>query len=311
MGMIEYFLIRYSKLHSYNYDNITMVIVVELSKLLVCILIYGLTTHRFLLLDMTSRNNLKHGIFYLVPAFVYACYNNFTYYNLANVDPSTFQIIMQSRLVITALLLYIFCRKIIIIEKWLALILLIIGIIIKNYQYVHLNDFSVLTSIFFQASLSSIASVYNEQLYKSDIRTSIYLQNGYLYLFGTIFNMLFSLVSYKQLTINAVRVSNSEWNTITIGIILCNIFVGLSASFIIKYLDSLVKNIYSTLEISLTAILTVIIFKINYNWIDILSCLIVSMSILLYSFSSKQTFRIYNSVPDILKSKKYPECIEV
>ena len=378
VGILEYFLIRIAKLHvnaanantnaanananaanananaananvnaanANDFDNTAVVITVELSKLIVCIVLYYFANRTlstslpsiespshesspsitlkqpneslFLLKQLTQKENLRWGLYYLVPAGLYALYNNLTLFNLGHVEPSTFQIFMQSRLFITAILVQILFRRNLSLQKWCALVILVLGIALKNYQTFYLNQMSltVIAFIMLQAFLSSIASVTNEVLFKTKMTTSIFVQNGYLYLFGIIFNGLFYIIrlylnftpslsvttpALEQVLVLVLAPAPAPTTSLSFlirftpmiiidpffwGIVICGTIVGLCASFIIKYLDTIVKSVYSTLEISVTAIISCLVLGTRLEILDISACVIVSAGVFCYSIN--------------------------
>ena len=299
VGILEYFLIRISKTTGNNFQNSTVVVLVEISKLLVSAFLYAVlksdeNSSRIIFYELTKRDNLKTGYLYAIPAFFYAIYNNLTLFNLGKVEPSTFQIFMQSRLFITSILVYFMLDRPLKLEKWLALILLASGICLKNYQFLYLDktNYLVVCYILFQAGLSSFSSAINEKLFKQDMGQSIFLQNGYLYFFGSIFNIIFN---YKHNHYSQDLLNPYFW-----AIVICGVTVGLCASFIIKHLDTVIKSVYSTLEIPLTAIISAFILGTNLSQLDILSCIIVSFAVCWYS-------ALISCSRKILESKLYVE----
>lgn len=57
-----------------------------------------------------NRNIL---VLYFIPAFLYCLYNNFSFVNLSTFDPTTYYILLQLRVVVTAIVFQVSSQKVI------------------------------------------------------------------------------------------------------------------------------------------------------------------------------------------------------
>lgn len=86
----------------YDYNVTTVVMLTELFKLFASTLLY-LRDHSFQTLLSEISKNRKVLFLYFVPALLYCFYNNLSFVNLAAFDPTTYNLLLQFRVVITGL----------------------------------------------------------------------------------------------------------------------------------------------------------------------------------------------------------------
>ncbi|XP_076320702.1 UDP-galactose transporter senju isoform X2 [Tachypleus tridentatus] len=108
----------------------------ECLKLLVSTVIYLKDNSVHQLFHDTFKN-FRVLLFYLVPAFLYCLYNNLAFINLAVFDPTTYYLLLQFRVVVTAVIFQILFKKHLSKKQWISLILLTCGCIIKQLKVSH------------------------------------------------------------------------------------------------------------------------------------------------------------------------------
>lgn len=123
-----------------GFNSVIVVLLVELTKLLICLIVYLLRSPQAgglggavsdLFRDIKAYRKLL--LLYLVPASLYCLYNNLTFVNLSLFDVSTYYCLMQFRIVLTALIYQILFQRRLNTIQWTSLIILTIGCIIKQY----------------------------------------------------------------------------------------------------------------------------------------------------------------------------------
>jgi UDP-sugar transporter A1/2/3 len=263
-------------------------------------------TFRSLLFNVIKGFNVL--VLYMVPAFLYCLYNNLSFYNLAVFDPTTYFLLLQFRVVITGVLFQIIFKKYLSRKQWLSLLLLTLGCMVKQIDFGDSKSPAPLTTthdeatrmkntsgfdlsinavfILIQTICSCLAGVYNEYLLKNkgeDI--NIYIQNVYMYIDSIICNALILLVQGNILS--AFRTENlvEVFQPGVVMIMINSCAIGITTSFFLKYLNSILKTFASALELVFTAILCRILFSIPVHINTIVSIAVVSFAIYLYSQS--------------------------
>jgi len=224
--------VQKSRIHGFN--SIVVVLLTELTKLLICIVVYLIRTNcDVLCLIKDVKKNIRLLALYLIPSFLYCLYNNLTFINLELFDLTTYYCLMQFRIVLTAIIYQLLFRRKLSATQWVSLILLTVGCLIKEYGLynnatssdVKTNSFRIhnVTSkspdlkttwisaepsvnfaeltllLILQMFCSCFAGVYNEYLLKDSSTANnadVILQNVYMYLDSIFCNILvFKLAS--------------------------------------------------------------------------------------------------------------------
>lgn len=140
--------------------------------------------------------------------------------------------------------------------------------------------------IFVQLLCSCLAGVYNEYLLKGDgAKVNIFVQNLFMYVDSMICNIIF--LAYQGNILETLTVENLQpvFTFNVIIIIINNAAIGITTSFFLRYLNSILKTFASALELCFTAILCYILFQIPVHLNTMLSIGIVSIAIYLYTLS--------------------------
>lgn len=178
--------------------------------------------------------------------------------------------------------------------QWLSLVLLTFGCLLKQVQFdwtvapsLNMNNFLNIRILFvlLQTCCSCFAGVYNEYLLKrKGTSADIYIQNIYMYLDSILFNFLALFVLDKDpfAAFSAECLSQlADYRVILIIII--SAVVGIITSFFLMKFNSILKVFAGALELICSAIISYVLFKIPVLANTILSILIVSLAITLYT----------------------------
>uniref|UniRef100_A0A7M5X6S2 Uncharacterized protein n=1 Tax=Clytia hemisphaerica TaxID=252671 RepID=A0A7M5X6S2_9CNID len=185
-----------------------------------CIEFAKITTSLTLLfiewLSSTSSTNQQHStnqlprtaiFLFMVPALLYAVVNNLVTHAQKFMDPASFQLLNNLKIVSTAFLYKLIIKKEITSRKWMAIFLLFIGGSVNSMRGLvkteekHTNELkSYITTtglllVLIYCGASSLAGVYTEAVLKKYRTTSINLQNSVLYTFGLLANVCVFLFS--------------------------------------------------------------------------------------------------------------------
>ena len=123
-------LMRYTRSTPGQSDYLPSVVVVctELTKFGTCALILALTEG----FGPVSTNFMRQCVRSGVPALLYLVQNNLVFLALNRVDAPTFQVLYQSKIVLTALLSVVILGRKLGARQWVAVLLLTIGVVVTE-----------------------------------------------------------------------------------------------------------------------------------------------------------------------------------
>lgn len=136
--------------NGHRYLPSTAVFLHEVLKLAICLTIafYEISTTVPRSMPATSLfGALNSAIFggdswkMAIPASLYTVANNLQYIGISNLEPATFQVTYQFKIIVTAIFSVVILRQRLTIKKWIALLLLMVGVIIVSVPH-HAGPFS-------------------------------------------------------------------------------------------------------------------------------------------------------------------------
>ncbi|KAJ6216883.1 hypothetical protein RDWZM_008040 [Blomia tropicalis] len=283
-------LIRFSQrvgVRSYDYDTISVVLFTEVLKLILACGFYLREGNSFENLFKQLYRYRSLALFYLAPATLYCVYNNLSYINLSHYDPTSYYILLQLRIGVTAATYQVIFKRYLTWKQWVSLILLTIGCVIKQLDSIEfstsqggtfLNGYLLLIGV--QIMCSCLAGVYNEYLLKGEVDSHLMVQNIFMYADSILCN-LFAVSFYSKQT--ALIDLNIFTKPIVLLIIIVNACCGLSTSFFIKTFNSIMKSYTTGIELLLTAVICFFIFAIPLNGFTIISIFVVSYATYMFA----------------------------
>jgi len=240
---------------------------------------------------------------FVVPSIIYMFHNNVQFFFLKYVDPATYQILGNLKIVSTGLLLRIALSRYLSNLQWLALTLLMIGATTSQINTDCTQGASKATFsapiqgyIFglLSALLSAVAAVYTEWILKKNNDT-LYWQNVQLYGFGVIFNGLGLLFSSPSSSSSTPADFGLNPFTMTTGyslvtwLVVANLaFSGLAVSWVMKNADSIVKVYATSFAMLLTTAVSVAFFGLQPTLQMGLGIAVASISVVLYYVSPQK-----------------------
>ncbi|RVE55125.1 hypothetical protein evm_000023 [Chilo suppressalis] len=118
----------------YDYNTTLVVFLSELLKLILSAILYTIKKENKPHVLKAIVINYKLLLLYFVPSLLYCFYNNLAFINLSHYDPTSYYVLLQFRVVLTAILFqYLFKKKLSFIQ-WISLAILTTGCIIKNFD---------------------------------------------------------------------------------------------------------------------------------------------------------------------------------
>ena len=250
----------------------------------------------------------KETLKYSVPALLYFLDNNLLFVVLSLIDPPTFTLLNNIKVLITALLYQFFLKRKVTRRQWLALVLLLTGVVISQVskQSKHASsgngsphhsdkegfnshgDFLLGVMIVgVMASFSSFANIYTEYVFKGKAahdparERNVHKQNMNLYMFGVLFNGLALItVDYKPIMHEGIFRGYTGY---TVAVIVGNACVGLGISFILKWANNMVHIFATSFSLLTTVILSMVFFSFYPTSLFILGAGVVITAIYLYN----------------------------
>jgi len=224
---------------------------------------------------------------FLFPGLFYAITNSLDFYILRYMDPGSFQVLAQAKIITTALTWLAVFRKQLSGVKWLALILLMVGSAFVAYPRSHQGASEMyvlpfgLIFLLVQITLSAFAGVCNEFIYKREEvqHYSIHRLNLSMYIWGVLFQ-----VSNYYRNEEAGGAFIDGFNIYTWIVVFIYAFKGLLVSQIFKHYSVIVKLLVNGFSIFVANFFTWYIFGLKTSTSHIIGLLIVSLALFIYNF---------------------------
>ncbi|XP_075532037.1 UDP-galactose transporter senju-like isoform X1 [Dermacentor variabilis] len=258
-----------------------------------------MSAHSFQSLLLEISKNRKVLFLYFVPALLYCFYNNLAFVNLAAFDPTTYNLLLQFRVVITGLSFQVLFKKQLTRKQWLSLLLLTAGCIVKHLGLpakplpaASVKAVGLFSSLFsahmllllVQVFCSCFAGVYNEFLLKdTGVNIDIMIHNVFMYIDSIVCNAAVLLVRGEAWSAFSRASVATLVNPLVIAIVVNGAICGIVTSVFLKSLNSILKTFASALDLSVMAVLCWIIFKIPVDTYTVAAIAIVSVAIYCYS----------------------------
>lgn len=189
--------IRYHNDDRFPMDQTLFVVLLELSKALVCFFMHVTTHHGSAWTPFNWR--------LLLPSIIYAITNNIFFLSLAYVTPAVWMVLVQTRIPLTLLLYRVFFRKAVSGAQWIGAFLMCFAIGISQLPELSAGASHGLTVGFVLALLNSVlsasAAVYTELLFKNPQQSNIWKQQFQMYVGGAGFAavpFMYSFFVYRK-----------------------------------------------------------------------------------------------------------------
>lgn len=214
---------------------------------------------------------MKESIKVLIPASLYALQNNLAFYALNNLDPATFQVAYQLKILTTAIFSVLLVHKRIRRKQWLALLLLFIGVSLvqlpsksdnKHDEPIGKNRLLGLLSVVICCMSSGFSGVYFERLIKLNAKQSLWIRNFQL----AIFCLIISAIGMLYQDYKAIRLHGffQGYSITTWLVVFLQAFGGLIVATVVKHADNVLKGFATSISIILSTLLSLCLFD-NFN----------------------------------------------
>lgn len=272
---------------SFSYNKTCMVILTELFKLIFCTVMFLIQyfsedpVSRRLLIDLPFIQSLH----FIIPSILYALANTLVFIGMSHINPALFHVFGNIRIMTAGVLYRIVMKKPQSDLQWISLTLLTFGAVLASpnpgFETTEgKNNMIGLIASFFMCVCSSASSIYTEINYKKTKYLSIFYQNMVLYVYGIIVNLLW--LGFTEIESISDRGIFDGFDARALQVLLTQGLMGVSLSFIFKYLDNIIYVISFTVSMFVSAILSIYLFDFQFSVQFFIAISIVTFSVYLY-----------------------------
>ncbi|KAK4026255.1 hypothetical protein OUZ56_015265 [Daphnia magna] len=287
------------------YIATTLVLVSELIKFMFCLillLIQKSGSIEQLLKALGSEVIFKPSetVKLAIPSSLYTIQNNLILLALSSLDAATFQVTYQLKILTTAFFSVLLLRKDIKAFQWLALIVLMSGVILvqfssdgkqKEANIVPSNPHKHLIGMLavVASSLSSgFAGVYYEKLLKESAQPSVIIRNIQLGIFSIIFGTAGVVINDWDKV--SQRGFFDGYTSVVWLVIMLQAMGGLVVAAVIKYADNILKGFATSVSIILSCLCSyVVLHDLNLDLTFVLGTGLVILATFMYGIQSHNT----------------------
>jgi len=226
---------------------------------------------------------------YAVPSFFYTLQNNLWYYSMDNLDPVTAAVTSQLKVISTAVFSMLILTKQLTRIHWLALGLLMFGLVIMELEFGEArqssgtgNYYLGLLSMVVACTSSGYAGVYLELLFKQ-LNANVWIANLQLQLFCLPVAALAMLTDFQGLREGGPF---SGWSSITCLVVLLNALGGFIVSLTMKYADNILKTFAVSLSLVVNCLLSSAFLDVTLTWQDTAGIALVISATIFYSMGN-------------------------
>nr|AKN21638.1 slc35a-2 [Schmidtea mediterranea] len=227
---------------------------------------------------------------FAVPGFLYCLNNNLAVYIQLEMDPATYQVLGNFKILTTAILFRLIIKKPITKIQWIALgFLLLAGItnsyggfinklVVKDLGHIYIT-IAGLIMISIYCTVSGLSGVYTEYVLKNQKELSIHLQNGLLYSFGILLNgILFLYQGYDT----ADYAMFTGYTVYTWLLIISQAVIGIIMGVIMKHASNITRLFLISTAMILTTVLSIVIFGLHLNIYFVFAIVLVLAALYLH-----------------------------
>ncbi|XP_071614628.1 probable UDP-sugar transporter protein SLC35A4 [Heliangelus exortis] len=263
------------------FSSTSVVVLVELTKL-VFSLLFLLTWDRELLGAAVSWH---HVVPFALSALLYAANNNLVVHMQLFMDPSTYQVLSNLKIVSTALLYSLFLRQRLSLHKWVALFLLVAAGVSyssgglqdpgsPSKMQMHITPVGFLLLLVY-CLISGLSAVYTEAILKTQA-LPLSLQNLFLYFFGVLLNLLGYFWSSAE---RGFLEGFSSW---VLLIVVSQALNGLIMSVVMKHSSNITRLFVISCSLLVNALLSVTLFNLQLTLLFFVAASCIGLAVHLY-----------------------------
>jgi len=194
--------------------------------------------------------NLPAFILPVIPGWLLACYDVLSFSSLTALDPATYQILLNSRILVVCLLWSVMFQRKLSNNQWLVFLLLFAACITRGLDRIQVMGASVssgILTVIAQVSISAFASVLSEVLLK-EMPMPTDLINFCTYIWGLVALIITLQIQHGSDALYSQWLSPASWSKLwgdpwMMASIVCLTAFGITTSYLIKELSNIVKEL--------------------------------------------------------------------
>jgi len=247
-----------------------------------------------------------------VPALLYLLQNNLQYVAVSNLQPATYQVTYQLKILSTAVLSVIMLRKKLSRDQWMALFILTMGVVtvqlseyfassatgaVKESETLNLTLGLTCTLI---ATLSSgLAGVYFEYVIKGGdgvAKLSVWERNFQLAGFSVLIGLGGLLVHPTDYAVVSTKGFFHGYTSLTFFNVFIQSCGGIIIAFVIKHADNILKNFATAFSLVFSCLFSFLLFNMSVSGLFMLGVVMVLFATSLYSQGSAAIIKAFESL---------------
>jgi len=240
---------------------------------------------------LTQAIPFKEWFLFSIPAIIYSITNNLEFYILRYMDPGTLSVLVQSKIITTAVCWWLAFKNTIDKQQWVALSLLCLGSMLVAWPSSenHGKTMYIIWPygpllVLLQVCLSPLAGIYTEFVYKTFGKgRSMHIDNLSMYLWGMIANGLQFYLLDENASLNLLK----GFNVYTYLVVIVVTALGLCIGFVMKYFNNIIKLLMSGAAIVVSGVLTFFVFSLSWTLSYCVGAVVVITAVLLFKSQRK------------------------
>jgi len=242
-------LLQFASRH-YSYNVPFILLIVECSKLLVCLI--GM-------LCISNQRNCPIRFGFIVNSILYAIVNYLSHFITKSMPVSIYSVLIQHKIIWVVLFSILILKKKFSIKQFLALIVICFGCILTKLSADKIIISEIgLFLVIFQGICSSLSSVWIEKMMKMDDRPVVSenaSKNKLYWFLADSFQMyLFAIPIYLVGTYSHSKIKNTLPIELSVIIVVLSVLNGMSLGAVFVYHSSVVRSVISAIVIVVLAI---------------------------------------------------------
>ena len=275
----------------------TAVFLAEVLKIIACLFVMYRQQRYWSKFILVVRNEIfgkpAETAKMLIPSSLYALQNNLLYVALSNLEAATFQVTYQMKILSTAIFSVVLLGRSLSRSKWLALVLLMIGVTLVQSQSMSTPppDDTVqspligLLAVITSCISSGFAGCYFEKILKTS-ETSMWVRNIQLGISGAFFSLVGMLMYDMQPLRQGGMLQGYDWLTwVVIG---NQALGGLLVAIVVKYADVILKSFATSISLILSSAISFYFFDFQLSMQFMVGACIVILATYNYSVPDKK-----------------------
>lgn len=271
------------------FSSSSVVLMIEVFKLLFCLMFYLPEALR----DGFHMPTLSFSLPFAIPAVLYCINNNLALHMQLHMDPTTYQVLGNMKTATTAILYRLIIKRQLSGTEWISVFLLTVAGVFDSYggfkskgtmsaSIIHVT-FTGIVFMSTYCTISGMSGVYTEYILKRHYKTSLFLQNILLYMFGIIINGgLWIIQEFKSSKSGIYNGFFRGFTVYTWIIVITQVGNGLIMSAVMKHANNITRLFIVSSSMIVTTVLSVLVFNTQLNFYFFLSLSIVIIALFLY-----------------------------